>query len=111
MAKESSEKLKKKLEALKRLQQASQIVEEGGIQSQVVLTSADDQMPSADAHVRELLERSEIKSPAEKAREIERSELAMATPARKSKAKKSANKDKKAKAGKARTGKGKNKRR
>ncbi|MEM0074468.1 MAG: hypothetical protein QW091_01165 [Candidatus Micrarchaeaceae archaeon] len=97
MAKANNEKLRKKLEALKRLQQASQILEEGGIQNQVVQTSADDQMPSADAHVRDLLERSKIRAPEEKEREIERLENTRARTVRTRKTHKQAREKAKAK--------------
>ncbi|MGC8676506.1 MAG: hypothetical protein ACP5T3_03270 [Candidatus Micrarchaeia archaeon] len=63
MAKENKEKLQKKLEALKRLQQASAILQEGGIQNQALQTSADDQWPTGDAHLLDLLEKSKIKAP------------------------------------------------
>ncbi|MGC9037245.1 MAG: hypothetical protein ACP5GD_01410 [Candidatus Micrarchaeia archaeon] len=58
---ESKEKLRKKLEALRKLQQTRDILQEGGIQNVALQTSADDQRPTEDSHVLDLLERSKIK--------------------------------------------------
>ncbi len=58
---ESKEKIRKKLEALRKLQQTRDILEEGGIQNVALQTSADDQRPTEDSHVLDLLERSKIK--------------------------------------------------
>ncbi|MGC8671552.1 MAG: hypothetical protein ACP5TJ_01500 [Candidatus Micrarchaeia archaeon] len=66
-----AEKLKKKLEALKRLQQTNAILQEGGVQNQVLQTSADDQWPSEDTHLLDLLEKSKIKAPEAKEKELE----------------------------------------
>ena len=55
-------KLQKKLEALKKMQQTNAIIEEGGIQSQAILTSAGEQRPSEDAHILDLLERTKARA-------------------------------------------------
>ena len=55
-------KLQKRLEALKKMQQTNAIVEEGGIQSQALLTGAGEQRPSEDAHILDLLERTKARA-------------------------------------------------
>ncbi|MGC8628686.1 MAG: hypothetical protein ACP5T4_00540 [Candidatus Micrarchaeia archaeon] len=68
------EKLHKKLEALQRLQQTNAILQEGGVRAQALQTSADDQWPSEDAHLLDLLEKSKIKAPQIKERRLEEEE-------------------------------------
>lgn len=54
-------KIKKKLEALKKLQETSEIIEKGGVQDQALQGAADDQWPAVASRLDELVEKSKIK--------------------------------------------------
>ncbi len=74
MAKKESESLKKKLEALKRLQETSRILQEGGVQEQALQASGNDLWPSEDTHLHELIEKTKIKAPESEERKLEEEE-------------------------------------